>query len=177
MSTTFRGKPCKACGGTLRYASSKKQCVACQRKANRKVWRSMSEEDKKKREDRKAYMRARYAANPDYWREYRRNNPEIIARNNSKARAKRLRVHREGGFCHSATKDAWWEAGRCCELCACPIEDRKHLTLDHAVPLIRGGDDSRLNAVPAHYSCNCQKNRRTLAEWFGFTAEHGWTSA
>lgn len=44
---------------------------------------------------------------------------------------------------------------------------RVRLTRDHIVPLIKGGDNTRSNIVPACRSCNSSKGSLSLEEWFG----------
>ena len=39
------------------------------------------------------------------------------------------------------------------------------LTLDHVIPLSKGGKHSKDNAVAACAHCNSSKGNRTLAEW------------
>ena len=39
------------------------------------------------------------------------------------------------------------------------------LTQDHKTPLIRGGNHTKANIVPACGSCNSRKGRKTIAEW------------
>lgn len=39
------------------------------------------------------------------------------------------------------------------------------LTLDHIIPLSKGGTHSKNNVVPACYHCNSSKGNKTLEEW------------
>ncbi|HAT1242480.1 TPA: HNH endonuclease [Corynebacterium striatum] len=39
------------------------------------------------------------------------------------------------------------------------------MTLDHVVPLSRGGKNTIGNALPACQSCNSSKHSKLLAEW------------
>lgn len=41
------------------------------------------------------------------------------------------------------------------------------LTIDHVIPLVRGGKHSKDNVVPACSYCNISKGARTLEEWGG----------
>ena len=72
-----------------------------------------------------------------------------------KARARELRRSR------------WWKQkcskGRCyyCGRCVPPGE----LTMDHIVPLIRGGRSTRNNIVPACRECNSRKKYMLPFEW------------
>jgi 5-methylcytosine-specific restriction endonuclease McrA len=64
-------------------------------------------------------------------------------------------------------KSQWWQRqlarGRC-HYCAKPIPPRE-LTMDHVLPLIRGGRSSRGNVVPACKPCNCKKKYYLPLEW------------
>lgn len=49
----------------------------------------------------------------------------------------------------------------CCAYCG----QKAELTLDHVVPISRGGSNTIGNALPACPSCNYQKCDRTIMEW------------
>lgn len=42
---------------------------------------------------------------------------------------------------------------------------KDNLTLDHILPIARGGRHSIGNLITACKPCNCQKNKRTIVEW------------
>ena len=52
-----------------------------------------------------------------------------------------------------------------CILCGDRMEF-KDSSLEHLLPLSRGGDNSLENLDIAHFNCNRQKNSKTLKEWF-----------
>jgi 5-methylcytosine-specific restriction endonuclease McrA len=89
-----------------------------------------------------------------------------------KARARELRVSQ------------WWKrklaAGRC-GYCDRPTPPRL-LTMDHRVPLVRGGRSTRSNVVPACKPCNDAKRYLVPVEWeayltrLGHADEKHWTS-
>jgi 5-methylcytosine-specific restriction endonuclease McrA len=91
---------------------------------------------------------------------------EEIARERARARALRA--------------TAWWRrrlrAGRCgyCGTAAPP----RQLTMDHRVPLVRGGRSVRENLVPACRACNAAKKYLLPTEWDAYLARLGknpWT--
>lgn len=53
--------------------------------------------------------------------------------------------------------------GYCCQLCRSPVDmslvwpDRWSATIDHRMPLVLGGDDTRANVDLAHFVCNSRK--------------------
>lgn len=64
----------------------------------------------------------------------------------------------------------WWKnrigQGRC-HYCNAQVPP-KELTLDHIVPLVRGGKTSRGNCVPACKACNSKKQSLLPLEWEEF---------
>ena len=85
--------------------------------------------------------------------DYLATDEEHIRRERTKARALR--------------KQNWWKnriaRGRC-HYCGrrCPPQE---LTLDHIVPLARGGRSTRGNCVPACKECNTRKQTLLPVEW------------
>ena len=61
----------------------------------------------------------------------------------------------------------WWKrriAAGCCHYCGRQVGPRA-LSMDHVVPLIRGGRSSRGNVVPACKECNNKKKSLLPVEW------------
>lgn len=54
----------------------------------------------------------------------------------------------------------WKRQGRTCAYCPAPAD-----TIDHVVPLVRGGTNYEGNLVPACRKCNGSKAARTIIEW------------
>lgn len=74
-------------------------------------------------------------------------------------------LRRAGGLSQKSLRRigaAWKSAGRQCAYCDRPAE-----TADHLVPLIRGGENTLANLVPACLSCNSSKGARPIEEWRG----------
>ena len=64
-------------------------------------------------------------------------------------------------------KSTWWKRKRAegvCYFCGKKIHP-KELTMDHIVPLIRGGKSSKGNVVPACKECNNKKKYLLPIEW------------
>jgi len=76
-------------------------------------------------------------------------------------------IRREREKAREIRKQNWWRnrvaQGRC-HYCAAQIPP-KELTLDHIVPLARGGRSSKGNCVPACKSCNNKKRDLLPIEW------------
>jgi len=61
----------------------------------------------------------------------------------------------------------WWKRKRssgCCHYCGGSFPP-KQLTMDHLVPLVRGGKSSKGNLVPACKDCNSKKKYMLPTEW------------
>lgn len=76
------------------------------------------------------------------------------------------RVRRERDKARRLRKSRWWQAqlnhGRCyyCQIKVPPSD----LTMDHLVPIARGGSSTRGNIVPACRACNQTKRLETPSE-------------
>lgn len=150
---------------------------------------------RKNKEERKLYKAAYYQANKEkikartaayrkankefqkyYWIEYRKlhkeklkfkdakykkSHPHIINSNNTKRKAVQLNAPGNG-----ITGEQWKEiiesTNGMCTYCRQTFEK---LTLDHVVPLFRGGAHDISNAVAACRSCNSSKGKKLLSEW------------
>jgi 5-methylcytosine-specific restriction protein A len=81
---------------------------------------------------------------------------------------------REKAKARELRKTQWWknQIGRgVCHYCEQRFKPAE-LTMDHLVPIIRGGKTDRKNCVPACKKCNNEKGYKTLAEW-GFEKNEG----
>jgi len=76
-------------------------------------------------------------------------------------------LRRERARARELRKSQWWRnriaRGRC-HYCRAEVAPRD-LTLDHIVPLVRGGRSSRGNCVPACKECNSRKQSLLPIEW------------
>ncbi|OGW36535.1 MAG: HNH endonuclease [Nitrospirae bacterium RBG_13_39_12] len=77
-------------------------------------------------------------------------------------------------------KSQWWKrkcAEGICYFCREKIPP-KELTMEHLVPLIRGGKSSKGNVVPACKECNNQKKYLLPIEWKQYLerlGNHSWS--
>lgn len=76
-------------------------------------------------------------------------------------------LKREKARARELRRSAWWKrriaAGRC-HYCGRQVGSRG-LSMDHVVPLIRGGQSRRGNVVPACKACNNKKKSLLPVEW------------
>ena len=81
-------------------------------------------------------------------------------------------IQREKARARELRASAWWKRrlarGRC-GYCEGPKSPRE-LTMDHRVPLVRGGRSVRSNLVPACRACNAAKKYLLPTEWTAYLA-------
>jgi 5-methylcytosine-specific restriction endonuclease McrA len=76
-------------------------------------------------------------------------------------------LRREKAKARELRQTQWWKNRRgtgVCHYCRRRIPPRE-LTMDHIVPLIRGGTSSRSNVVPCCKDCNSRKQSLLPVEW------------
>jgi 5-methylcytosine-specific restriction endonuclease McrA len=76
-------------------------------------------------------------------------------------------LKRERAKARELRASPWWKrriAAGVCHYCRQTV-GRAGLTMDHVVPLGRGGRSTRGNAVPACKACNTMKKSRLPVEW------------
>jgi len=76
-------------------------------------------------------------------------------------------LRREKARARALRQTAWWRrriATGLCHYCRRAVGP-KALTLDHVVPLVRGGRSVRANMVPACKDCNNKKQSLLAWEW------------
>jgi 5-methylcytosine-specific restriction endonuclease McrA len=128
-------------------------------------------------------MRLWRAENPeatrDMKRKWRAENPEAMVEEGRRMRAKHrlnilaknqnrraLRARAPGTFTAAEFVALCAAHNNRCAYCGC---DSK-LTVDHAMPLSRGGSNNIENVVPACGSCNSRKGTRTVEEFMAVAA-------
>ena len=76
-------------------------------------------------------------------------------------------IKREKRKAQALRKSQWWKrkcAGGVCYFCRRKVSP-KELTMEHVVPIIRGGKSSKGNVVPACKECNTKKKYLLPIEW------------
>ncbi|MBE0586428.1 MAG: HNH endonuclease [Hydrogenophaga sp.] len=90
----------------------------------------------------------------------------------------------ERGKARELRASQWWKrrcAKRQCHWCLQAVSARE-LTMDHIVPLARGGKTTKGNVVPACKTCNTKKKQLLPMEWEAYLtavrkSEHGESDA
>ena len=81
-------------------------------------------------------------------------------------------LRRERAKAQEPRQSRWWQKriarGRC-PFCGAQGSPKK-LTLDHVLPLVRGGKSTRGNCVPACKECNSRKQHLLPVEWEEYLA-------
>jgi len=137
------------------------KCKTCCKEYNREYY---EENKEKERERGREYYKQNREKMIEQANEWNRNNPDkrskIMSRQNAKRRARK----RENGG-DGVTADDWREmvdrAQGECVYCGSSEE----LTIDHVVPISRGGKDDPCNVVPACSQCNYDKNAKKPEDW------------
>lgn len=97
-------------------------------------------------------------------RQYRKKNLDRVLMHNNRRRVRKADC---GGSHTQAQRRAKFALhGNCCFYCG----KRDKMTVDHAVPLCRGGTDDISNILPCCRSCNSRKRHRTVTEFLGILA-------
>jgi 5-methylcytosine-specific restriction endonuclease McrA len=123
-----------------------------------KKWReSHPEYNAKRLQDWRDQNGARMA---DSNREYRQANPDKVRAKNLRRRARLMNAFVED----VDLGELWTRDAGICGICSEPVEadlawpDKFSKTLDHVIPLSRGGEHSWANAQLAHAVCNSRKS-------------------
>ncbi|MFU8855771.1 MAG: HNH endonuclease [Deferrisomatales bacterium] len=83
------------------------------------------------------------------------------------AAADEVDLAREKAKARELRQSQWWKRRRSsgrCHYCGCAVPPRE-LTMDHVVPLIRGGKSVKGNVVPCCHECNAKKRYLLPLEW------------
>lgn len=140
-------------------------CRPCARACSRRYQRA-------NREARRAYMRQWREANPEYMRQWYEENREAQRVYKRQYRTTKPEVHRAAWHRRRARKleapgdgvsagqwaDVLERYGHKCLACGA-TED---LTMDHVVPLAKGGAHDVSNVQPLCHSCNASKQDQTI---------------
>ncbi len=83
-------------------------------------------------------------------------------------------IRRERAKARELRASQWWKrklAKGVCGYCGRPTPPRE-LTMDHIVPLSRGGRSTKGNVIPACKTCNTKKKQLLPMEWEAYLKDH-----
>lgn len=98
-------------------------------------------------------------------------NGPVVAHNAKHARWLRMRLAGDNMATREECKRMIEESGYRCAYCGISLPD---MTIDHVVPLSRGGEHVLQNMVCACSDCNSEKGDRTPTEWLGEDFRFRW---
>jgi len=136
------------------YVKDNKEMLS---KKRRKYYLDHVEEYAEKHSKRYAIKRDEYIDRVKRWR---RDNPDKL-RSNARAWSHRRRarlVNASGSYSVSKFEELCDRANNCCLCCG----KKTTLTIDHVIPLSRGGSNDIGNIQPLCLSCNCKKSDKTV---------------
>ena len=110
-------------------------------------------------EQKKQYRQANREKIAEYQKQYFKENRELFKAHNQKRRA--LEVNAAGNATAADIQARFDYHGNRCYYCGC---DGK-MTIEHRIPLSRGGTHYPANIVPACQSCNFSKGTKTESEF------------
>ena len=155
------------------------RCKEC-RKIESKEWRENNKERKKEynkeyyennKERKKEYDKEYYENNKEhikeYYKEYYENNPDKVFNYANKRRS----IEENQG--RGISKDQWYEMMEFFDWkCAYSgeyiggKENRCIRSIDHIIPLSKGGENEIWNCIPMHRSYNSSKFTNDMLEWY-----------
>lgn len=111
----------------------------------------------KKAEVNRVWYQKNKEADAAHRREYRANNREKVRAKDSRRRAR----EKSAPTYLISPKDWRWLFSQPCFYCG----GRENMTIDHIIPLARGGSHGIGNLLPACHGCNASKGSKTQLEW------------
>ena len=170
---TVREKACEDCGRSFAFKRTTKRF--CDTTCRDRSWDKRNQE-KVKQHNRAHYekhkarliaqVRARHMANPERQRERLRKYYRTKYGRAMSFERTRHRRAKEAGAQGSYTAKEWIElverCGTKCLACNTQVQSAKNLTVDHIVPISRGGSNHIGNLQPLCFRCNCRKGTKTV---------------
>lgn len=156
---------CTVCGGSepdVRFSGTHRKCNRCRAKAVDP-------------EQQREYQRRRRAKNPEYGaertRKYREDNPHMAFYTTSRHLAKKA-----GAPCTLTQEDAEdiHEMPNVCAYCgkdSGPEPSPRAVHIDHIIPMVQGGPNSRWNLTKVCNSCNASKGSASVLDFHARTPE------
>ncbi|NRA44358.1 MAG: HNH endonuclease [Oligoflexales bacterium] len=87
---------------------------------------------------------------------------------------KQAHIKREKEKARALRKSRWWHnriTKTSCHYCTKALE-KSDVTMDHVLPVSRGGTSTKGNVVPSCKDCNNKKKNLTPVEWLEYLEGH-----
>lgn len=160
------------------YRKENKEIISMRRKQNYEknkelISKQVKEYRKKNKNRVVGWKRKYYEENRDYVlesvRRYQEENPHIARQSSQRRRAKLNELP------YTLTLSEWenikHDFNNSCAYCG--LSEREHLTnwseqlhQEHFIPLVKGGEYTHNNIIPACKSCNASKGSKDFFEWY-----------
>ena len=107
-------------------------------------------------------------------RTWKLNNPDRV----TSYVLRRMKAEKEGGATAELIEEMWNNGDKTCYLCGIAIDTTTHFlaptsrTIDHIMPISRGGKHDLDNLAFACRKCNLRKGNKTLEEYRAYLARH-----
>jgi 5-methylcytosine-specific restriction endonuclease McrA len=151
---------CQPCTAALKAAASERRTAQEARRLSRRINHSTPEElAERDRVKARRYYAAHRAASVARVQAYKRANPD---RNRDWGHRRRTKLRE--GFIAPVDMAAIMSSRKSCTYCGRRL-NASIASVDHIVPIARGGAHAAFNLVPACRSCNSRKGDRPIVEW------------
>ena len=159
----YIGKECSKCGNTKRYKSNW-HCVDCSYKQSKIKSRLSYHKEYKKNYQRNWYKNLTEEEKKNEFirlKQWKRDNPESVFLNNHSRRA----IKKQATIEHITAAQLRELKNKHNGICLYCRKEVSKLTLEHIVPLSRGGEHSLQNLCYVCQTCNSSKRSKLLSEW------------
>jgi len=138
------------------------------------ILKQMKDYYKKNRDKKLKYASERRKLYPQYMKEYKKSNPDVVKLYNQARYARRKKA---GKLTTQTIRQIYKDNIKkyrilTCEYCKNPIKFNND-SLDHKIPLFRGGTNARENLCIACIKCNTKKHIKTNSEFIKLLCEKG----
>lgn len=189
MNIPFIFKKCSTCGrwlvantvnfykGNCKYGL-KSQCKNCVEKYKKKYRKENKErvhqyniDYYQKNKEHKEYRKKYYEEHKQYYKDYKKKYYQTAQGQIVSFNAYNRRKQREEILGNGITPDQWLEMmnffdWKCAYSGESVSENDGNRTIDHIVPLVKGGKHEIWNCVPMTRKLNSSKNDKNIEEWY-----------
>ena len=155
---------CKSCVKKyrIRYERENREAINKRAKKPNKKYRETKKNYKNiQSKNHEIYREKNKEALKSYNRKWKKENKEKVANQAHRRRARKINASANGNFTEKQWKALIKKTGNKC-LCCEKSGDAIKLTIDHIVPISKGGENNIDNIQPLCLSCNASKGDKTI---------------